>query len=313
MSKPTKQSWVFPPRFACNVKVDIVSAYYDRHDYWPLVVSGLENNADRINRVICVYDGPWPDDRRPTSDKLKFVFLNSEEHIGPGAPAVLVNKAYNEAVESEYVFQIPDDVVMESGCLDAFCEMADPELLVVGALDYLPPLAKIDRRLPLVHQSRVGDYQKRFNVANALGRGWKFARSGFTLLNTQAHFDIGGQSEEFRSGYGYEEQEYGVRWALNFGNDSILCLPAMGYHISVPEGKNPWPNLYEPNLELLVKSAVKLYGGRFTRSWRNEVPNRDCLNLFLEDQEKAMRILGEPYDISVTTQMLLNGLREFDA
>lgn len=302
------------------MKLDLIMGFWQRVKFWPYVEAGLAANSEHINQVIVVSDGPWEMYKGwlPTSNRVKITLLELPQHIGVGAPPVFLNHAYRSSVETEYVFQTVDDIVLVPGALEKFIQVAAPQRMVVGPLFYLRYLATSPPYPQTIfnHPDLLQSNYSHLVFSCPPNRAWKFSRSGHTLIHTPSHLEIGGQNELMSGGYGWEEQEYGVRWLERFGDYSQICLKDfLGIHLE------PWevgqlPTKQSPcatNFPYILSSLSRLYNKVTIHSspTRFSLPQDfSALNL-IHDPKRKLPQIHSKYDFILDCSTVKPELEKF--
>lgn len=202
------------------MKIDIVIDFYKKHKTWPMVLWGLEQNREYINRVHIVNDELW-NGTKPNTGSMDVVF-HEHKHDGFGAHKSIRQGA--ACVGTEFFAHIDSDVVLAPKSIEYNLELVSDEEIVYGTshdiarditLDAFPnpPIERYDWRIDKPH---FADYPN--------------MRDLYWIMRTKDYFSIGGHDLEYKS-YGFVDYDFGIRWMLEYGRDAYVIGPGVGYHI----------------------------------------------------------------------------------
>jgi glycosyltransferase involved in cell wall biosynthesis len=232
------------------MKVDVVVAtFWEKHErLWPWVSKGLTMNADHIERVILVNDGPPPD---ATLEGLPLVVLgHATEGFGL---CKSLNVGLAEA-KTDWVLVIEGDEILEpSGLARTLSMPLVPRSLYCLPKRYLDDESSaLDAAVSGKPLFISGDHRDL-----GIGRNWQACSGGHLLLDRLGSpgFDEGYQ-------YGLHDYDYAVRWMLAHGQGRVVWCSGAGqaWHIGSGKGREL------PSKESAQRFAVvasEMFGRRY--------------------------------------------------
>lgn len=271
------------------MKIDIICCYYRQIQYLPFFAWGIEQNKDEIERVIIVNDEPWDDDEIvKIMDTLPVpVTLLDHDHAGEGTHGVA--RCFNQGLSratTDYAFLTSFDQILTPGTLLDILDLASPSRMVLGRVDSISSSTKLeDLPDPTIIRKDMYDshiLKLRANPGMVCIGSW---RNGHTLVDVDAHFEIGGFDERFvRWGYGLEDQDYAIRWLLEFGRHSIVWGDSSSWHFAGDKPSATDPKKAEWNPE-----AVKIVNDNLNRLYtkHNIIPLERCYYQHKKGEEYA--------------------------
>jgi len=209
------------------VKLDLVIDFYRKFDTWPLVAWGLRRNLSNIHRVIIVNDELWNVESRACverhMDDIPYLLLD-HPHDGFGSHRS-TNQGMN-AVTTEYWSVLNSDIVLTLGSLAASLEVAAPEVIVYPHVHDIPKTTTSD---DLDAPTIIRPYGYAGTLPSC--DPWARYRDCHTVEHTASSLALGGRS--LFPGYGYIDNDYGCRWALEYGLENIR----IGYGVVYDPGE----------------------------------------------------------------------------
>jgi len=224
------------------MRADVLITFYDQFDKWPLVLWGLVNNKDSINKVIVSKDGRWGDKGLTAIGSGLTIQLVEQDHVGWGAGTTINNGMRH--VESDVVCCIDADMALAPGSLaNSLRYMNDVGLLAGRVIDTSPDV----HLEPISRQTDAGDRSIEMTlVCEQLRhdqRGVQFRsplplnlRHGHYLANTRKWLDLGGQpTDEFKvdgvDAYFSQDYVLAAKWMMAYGRDDFAWGGGHAYHL----------------------------------------------------------------------------------
>lgn len=248
------------------MKVDVIACYYRQAHLAPFFFWGIHENIEEIGKLIIVNDEPWND-----AELVQVMAHAGEigvetaclEHTHKGTHGVA--SSFNQGAaysQNEYVFFTSFDQILTPGTLCEITDMASIQRMVLGRVDSISTSTGLDDLpnptiiRPDIYANSIEQIKQGVLVVGC----W---RNGHTLVHRPSHLRLGGFNEKFVEwGYGLEDQDYCIRWLIEYGLDSILWGDSNSWHFAGnrPSAEDPKKSDWHPEAVKTVNNNLnRLY------------------------------------------------------
>jgi SAM-dependent methyltransferase len=276
-----------------EVKVDILSVYYDLIEALPYYIKSVEMNREHIENAIVVCDGKfsefelgaflneWPGEVSLSPDEITrsayeedwptlLLMELDEKPEGSFRVAEALNMGFHNA-PSEYVHTVSFDSVMQPGCIEIEKQFAAPRKVLVGAMHHLDPAETDVSQFPdNVIIARPDWKPSLHQMFDRAGRQWLYCHNSHNLWHRDSVLALGGFcTDADKYGRTCEDHEFAARWLYEYGPRSIFFGPTYSWNLSdrtVDSEREGVDAVKRPTIqsrEILARTLGKLYDQQY--------------------------------------------------
>ena len=256
-------------------KVSIIILNYNKSYYARLAANSVALSTSSLPYEIILFDNGSIDNDYTELCKISpsFKLIRSKTNLGIGD----ANNAASTAARGEYLLFLNNDSFLEVSCIENMLEAYTvfPDCGIVGPIFSFPDGVLQEAGaslLPNGHPVRHGRNDPKHNILNIPRfKATDYVSAACLMIRKNDFYDMGGFSEKYSNGYGYEDTDLCMRLTL-YGQKVYLSSIAKCYHVenaTVSEiDHGDW-----------VKKYSEIHRKRFLEDWGPYLASRDLKDL----------------------------------